>query len=340
MPINETPHAGPTSPEAAQLHRQALVWDQTLPWTGFGDPRLKKKALDRYRASGVDFVSLTVATDGVGIDATIRVLAAERAALEQRSDAIRFCYTADDILAARAAGLLGVNFHFQGTDAFERSLDMVDLYYRLGVRHALMAYNQKNAVGDGCHERTDGGLSRYGIALVREMNRVGMIVDCSHTGYRTTMDVFEHAQGPVIFSHSNVRALHDHPRNIRDEQISACARTDGVIGINGIGIFLGQNDASTARLVEHIDYVVQHVGARHVGIGLDWVYDLDSLLQQIGGHAQTYPDAAYQNFEMRIAAPEQWPEITGALLARGYGNEDIAAILGGNWLRVARQVWK
>lgn len=98
-----------------------------------------------------------------------------------------------------------------------------------------MAYNQRNAVADGCHERTDGGLSRFGIELVQAMNRVGMLVDCTHTGYRSSMDVFEVSQAPVVFSHSNARAVWDHERNIRDDQAQACARTGGVIGVVGAG---------------------------------------------------------------------------------------------------------
>src|SRR5690606_16000592 len=162
---------------------------------------------------------------------------------------------------------LAIVFHFQGTNPFGRDLGMVEVFYRLGIRHALMAYNQKNAVGDGCHERTDGGLTRFGLALVREMNRVGMLVDCSHSGYRTTMDASE---APVTCSPPNARALADPQRTSRDDQAKACAATGGVIGVNGIGIFLGGNEVSADALFRHIDYFVQLVGPQHVGLGLDY----------------------------------------------------------------------
>ena len=326
-------------PAAARLHADALVWDNTVPWSGFGRPELKRDALSRHVAAGADFVSVTVATDGQTVEQAIDIIAKERKYFLSHPTRFRLCETVDDILAAKAAGVLGVNFNFQGTNAFERNVDLVEIYYKLGVRHALMAYNQKNRVGDGCHERTDGGLSRFGVALIEEMNRVGMIVDCSHTGYRTSMDVFDCSKAPVIFSHANARALWDHPRNIADVQIDACAKTGGVIGVNGIGVFLGPNDASTERLLGQIDYIAQRVGAAHVGIGLDWVFDMESLLVEVKKSAETYPGGGY-DLDIKVAQPEQLPELTEGLLKRGYSEADIRGILGLNWIRVARQVWR
>ncbi|HEX4182803.1 MAG TPA: membrane dipeptidase [Caulobacteraceae bacterium] len=328
------------SAEASRLHADALVWDQTIPWSDFGRRELQKTALARHEAAGANFVSLTVATDAQSAAQTIATLARERRYILSEPGRFRLCETADDVLAAKAQGRLGVNFHFQGTGAFERNLDLVEVYYKLGVRHALMAYNQKNAVGDGCHERTDAGLSRFGVSLVKEMNRVGMIVDCSHTGYRTSMDAFECSTEPVIFSHSNPKALWDHPRNITDDQIDACARSGGVIGVNGIGVFMAEDDASTELLLKQVDYIADRVGPEHVGIGLDWVFDLQSLLAGVQRAGDTYPDKAYGNFEMKIAQPEQLPELTDGLLRRGYAEADIRGVLGLNWLRVARRVWK
>ncbi|HEX4196243.1 MAG TPA: membrane dipeptidase [Caulobacteraceae bacterium] len=328
------------SPAAAKLHADALVWDQTVPWSDFGRQELQQGALARHEAAGANVVSLTVATDSQSVARTIGALARERRYILGSPERFRLVDTADDILAAKAEGRLAVTFNFQGTESFDRNIDLVEVYYRLGVKHALLAYNQKNSVGDGCHERTDGGLSRFGIALIQEMNRVGMIVDCSHTGYRTTMDAFEHSTQPVIFSHSDPKALWDHPRNITDDQIDACAASGGVIGINGIGVFIGENDASTPLLLKQIDYLVQRVGPDHVGIGLDWVFDLHSLLVGVQKAGETYPGGGYANFQMQIGQPEQLPELTEGMIGLGYGEADIRGILGLNWLRVARQVWK
>jgi membrane dipeptidase len=327
------------APVAAKLHADALVWDNMVPWSGFGRPALKRTALSRHIASGADFVSVTVATDGQTVEETIGTLAKERRYFLSQPEKFRLCATVEDILAAKSAGLLGVTFNFQGTNAFNRDTGLVELYYQLGVRQALLAYNQKNHVGDGCHERTDGGLSRFGVALIGEMNRVGMLVDCSHTGYKTSMDAFACSTAPVIFSHANVKGLWKHERNITDDQIDACAATGGVIGVNGIGLFLGSNDAATDLLLNHIDYLVQRVGPAHVGIGLDWVYDMESLMALVNQLGDTYPDGAY-DCDIQVAQPEQLPEITEGLLQRGYAEVDIRGILGLNWLRAARQVWK
>jgi membrane dipeptidase len=326
------------SPRAAELHASALVWDQTMPWSSFGRAELKQTALQHHLQSGANVVSLTVATDSQTMAETIATIAKERKFIFA-DPTLRMCETVEDVLSAQVDGKLGVVFNFQGTNAFERNLDLVEVYYRLGVRHALMAYNQKNSVGDGCHERTDGGLSRYGITLVEEMNRVGMMVDVSHTGYRTSMDVFEVSTKPVIFSHANAKALWDHPRNITDDQIDACAKSGGVIGVNGIGIFLSENGASTDLLLKQIDYMVQRIGASHVGIGLDWVYDLESLQAGAKLVAARYPDKGYTRSDLEIAQPEQLPEITEGLLRLGYADDDVRDILGRNWLRMARQLW-
>ena len=167
-----------------------------------------------------------------------------------------------------------------------------------------------------------------------------MLVDCSHTGYRTTMDVLNAAAAPVIFSHSNPKALHKHGRNIVDEQIRACARTGGVIGINGIGLFLADRMASTKAMTDCICYVADMVGTDHVGIGLDYTPEsLDGLLDAIPAYWPA-SEGYGQGGPMRLAEPLQLPEITDMLLQRGWGEADIRKLLGGNFLRVARAVWK
>ena len=148
--------------------------------------------------------------------------------------------TIADVERAKKEGKLAIVLHFQGTNPVEGDIKLIEVYHRLGIRHMLMAYNMKNLVGDGCMERTDDGLSRFGVALVQEMNRVGMIVDVTHTGYRTSMDTFEVSEAPVIMSHSNPAAVWDIPRNVKDDQMKACAKSGGVMCINGVGGFMGE----------------------------------------------------------------------------------------------------
>src|SRR5262249_49384447 len=159
-----------------------------------------------------------------------------------------------DIPAARRAGKMAIGFDIEGMNALDGDAFMVSLYYRLGVRQMLFAYNRNNLAGGGCHDDDHGltGFCRRGNA---ESNRTGMLVDCSHTGYRTTMEVLESSAQPVIFSHSNPKALRAHGRNIVDEQMRACARTGGVVGVNGIGLFLPDRDASSKAMVDCICYV-------------------------------------------------------------------------------------
>ena len=305
--------------------------------------------IQHYIDAGVTWASLTVSADTLhSIEMHVKLIAASRNYILRRPEKFVLVNTVDDILKAKQEGKLGLNFNFQGTNALLGDLNMVETYRHLGVGHMLMVYNQKNLVGDGCHEKTDAGLSRYGEHLIQEMNQVGMIVDASHTGYRTTMDMFEVSTAPVIFSHSNPRALADHQRNIQDEQIKACAKTGGVVGINGVGIFLSEqkNDISADMIAQHIDYVAQLVGAKHVGLGLDFIGDLSpmqiqSCQAEIRDNPEMYPPTSGYSHKdpLLFSSPKVIPDVANNLFVRGYSESDVRGILGENFLRVCREVW-
>ncbi len=322
----------------SDLHAEALVCDLVLPWTDYGSRDLRERTLPRFAASGVDFVSLTLASDAESQSDVVSKIARERRYLLDQPDRYRLVATVDDIRAAKADGRLAVSFNLQGTNAFAGDLEMVEPFYKLGIRQALMAYNKKNLVGDGCHERTDAGLSLFGIDLVEEMNRVGMLVDCSHTGYRTSMEVMEISTRPVVFSHSNPRSLWEHDRNIRDEQALACAATGGLVGVVGVGIFMGENDASTDALLRQIDFYAELIGPEHIGLGLDYVYDVEDM-QRYMATIKSPERGNYDNMSA-FFQPEQLPEITEALIARGWPEQDVRGVLGENFMRVAGEVWR
>jgi membrane dipeptidase len=200
-----------------------------------------------------------------------------------------------------------------------------------------LAYNRSNRVGGGCQE-VDAGLTDFGRAVVREMERVGVVVCLSHTGHRTAREVLSLAEQPVIFSHSNCAALHEHPRNIPDELIRACAATGGVVGLNGVGIFLGANDIASETYARHVDHVVQLVGPQHASIALDYVFDRQELDDYLDKMKHTFPPGLGYELGGRFVAPEQLTEIVSILLGWGYHEADVASILGGNILRLMQQV--
>ena len=186
------------SEQAAALHKDALVWDMIFPWMDYASQELKLGTLPRMKASGYNLISLTVAHDYHSLNQTIHKIAKERAYFAAHADTYVFVETVDDVLRAKAEDKLAVYINFQGTNPVENDLGMIEVYYKLGVRHMLMAYNIKNAVGDGCTEKTDGGLTNFGGRFAQEMNRVGVLVDGSHTGYRTTMDMMDVSKDPVF----------------------------------------------------------------------------------------------------------------------------------------------
>lgn len=200
----------------------------------------------------------------------------------------------------------------------------------------LLAYNKDNRASGGCMEGNIG-LTDFGMDVVREMNCVGMVVDVSHMSYRATMETFEVSSKPVIFSHSNPSALREHPRNISDEQIKACAQTGGVIGINGIGDFLGGKTSNL--VVQNIEYIMDLVGHKHVGLGIDYVIDKQEVIDYMTIHPDVFPADKSDQF-LEMVEPEQIPEFTGLLYQRGHNEEVISGILGGNFLRTAEHVWR
>lgn len=324
----------------ARRVRQAMAG--TIVWDNHGAIALRPgdtrflPQLERYRQSGVRVVGLNVGFDAMPPADAPKVLATLRHWIRGAGHRYVLVETAADL--AKLGRRLGVFFDLEGGVALDGQLSMVELYRDLGVRWMLLAYNQNNALGGGCQD-VDRGLTKFGRSVVTEMERVGMTVCASHTGFRTTMDVMRHATRPVIFSHSNPLGVWRHKRNIRDEAIRACARTGGVVGINGVGIFLGRNDTSSETFARHVDYVVQLVGIDHVGLALDYTFDQAEVDAFVKSHPEAFPPEEGYSEGIRMVPPEQIREIAATLLRLGYTIVDLRKVLGGNFLRVARATW-
>jgi membrane dipeptidase len=324
--------------QVAHVMRQAIMWDNhsCMPLRPDDDflPQLK-----RYRDVGLNVVTLNVGFDLTSFEDNVRVLAHFRHWVRRHPDHYLLIDTADDVEAAKRSGRLGVSFDLEGTRAIGDQLSMIELFYDLGVRWMLMAYNRNNSVAGGCQDQ-DEGLTAFGRAVLDEMLRVGMVPCCSHTGWKSAREVLSYVDGPVIFSHSNAYAIWAHPRNIPDDLIKACAATGGVVGVNGIGRFLGDRDNRTETLFRHLDHMVQLVGPDHVGLALDYVWDVEELKAYYKSRPDLFPPEKGYDAPSPTIEPERLPHIVSAMVDHGYSHEAVAKILGGNHLRVARAVWK
>lgn len=262
--------------------------------------------------------------------------------ITEHSDRFIMLSGAEDEARARREGKLAIGFNLEGMYALRYQADLLFLLYDLGVRWALLVYNRQNLVGSGVYDPVDEGITPFGRKVVPEMDRIGMIKCLSHTGHRTVRDILACSELPCIFSHSNADAVWPHARNIPDDLIVACAQAGGVIGVNGIDLFLGPGNANPQAMADHIDYIVQLVGIDHVGIGTDYGYTVAGESEEPPSDPAFWPASYYSRSRGEIPAlpPEHIAQMLASLQQRGYGREDIAKVAGGNMLRVALSVWR
>jgi len=252
-----------------------------------------------------------------------------------------------DSLAAldgvKASGKIGILLGRQNAAHF-RAVNDVDFFHSLGQRVSQLTYNSRNMIGNGFTERRDDGISDFGVAVIDRMNRVGMAIDVSHCGDRTTLDAFELSVRPVLITHANCRALADHPRCKTDEAIRMMAARGGVMGITGVRHFVKTTEPTTLEdMLDHYDHVRRLVGVQHVGLGSD--IDLDGnddlpLEQQQALRNMSPLYASRAKFDIEgVDHPKRVFDLTEGLIRRGYSDTDIRLVLGDNFRRVLKEIW-
>ena len=322
----------------SQMLKKMLVWDAHAGL--FPSPDMDLNTLEDWRIHDVNYLSINIGFDVMSRDETLATLAAYRRWLLANSDRFLLAGKFADIDQAKLSGRLAVSFDIEGMNALGGDINMIEVYHTLGVRQMLFAYNLSNLAAGGCHD-TDIALTSFGIDILAEMNRVGMIVDASHTSYQTSMDLIERSSTPVVFSHSNPSSVWQHQRNITDEQITACAAKGGVIGLNGLAIFVGDNDTSTESLLNHLLALIDLAGPAHVGLGFDYTPDVTVDLGAILRARPDYWPAGQQYDTRKIghSGPETIPLLVEGMQVRGFSPSDIEGVLGGNFARIAKQSW-
>lgn len=349
---------------ARKLHEECIVVDATA----LIHVVTRERWFEQARAGGVDVVWVTIGGNA-GISETVRAASNVLRFIENHGDLAVQVRTAEEMRQAKKDGKLGILFATQDAACLDGDFAYLAAMDRLGYRVMGLTYSESNMLGDGCGEKTREirGLSYFGIDVVKEMNRLGMLIDLAHCGDATTMDAIKESTSACVFTHANVRAIADTSRNKTDEQIRAMADTGGVMGITGLPRMVNDDlyAADIEGVLDHIDYVVNLVGIDHVGFGGDYTDSIARVEagEMLPGHGTSTTTSMKKATSTlgagwaywRIKRPDMLgtiqerdtvpyakgledlsmlPNLTRGLVARGYDDESIAKILGENWLRV------
>lgn len=253
--------------------------------------------------------------------------------------------TPGDFARVKSSKKVAVILGLQNAEHFRRP-DDVDLFYGHGQRVAQLTYNSRNYIGNGATERRDEGISDFGAAIIARMNKVGMAIDTSHCGDRTTLDAFELSKRPVLITHSNCRVLaNGHPRDKSDEAILACGKSGGVMGITGVRMFVSDKEPTTIdSVLDHFDHVKKLIGSEHLGVGSDIdLYGYDAMPAEMNKQLRAAYKGSY-GFREKIDIeglnhPKRMFDLTEGLIRRKYSDAEIEGILGGNFRRVLSGIW-
>lgn len=251
----------------------------------------------------------------------------------------------NDFARVKASKKIAVILGLQNAQHFRRP-DDVNFFHALGQRVSQLTYNSRNLIGNGATERRDEGISDFGVAIIDRMNKVGMAIDVSHCGDRTTLDAFELSKKPVLITHSNCRVLaNGHPRDKSDEAILAVKKSGGVMGITGVRMFVSDKEPTTIETaLDHFDHVAKLIGPEHLGVGSDIdLYGYDSMPPELNKQLRAGYKGSY-GFREKIDIeglnhPKRMFDLTEGLIRRKYSDANIEGVLGGNFRRVLTQIW-
>lgn len=342
---------------ADQLHQASLVIDahsdvhlEMLRRRGRGETHVMERLFyPRWKQAGVDVVVLCTMAK-FGLDpypyqtSAVKNFLLMADAIAQEIDESPACFipvrTPDDVVRAKAESKVGLMLGMEGAEPVEMDLGLLRCYWRLGLRIMTLTWHQRNQVADGVAEPSNAGLSHFGRSLIEEMNRLGILIDVSHLSRAGVRDVLALSRQPVIASHSNARALCDHPRNLDDDQIRGIAASGGVVGVVFLGRFVSPANPTLSDVLDHVDHLVKVAGAEHVAIGPDYVDRAEDMVIQsrrVAGPGQPVDDPNIP-YARGLETITCLPAFTRGLVERGYTDAQIQGILGGNFLRVFREV--
>ncbi len=299
-----------------------------------------------FKDSGINVIHPAVGLGGANAyETTLKFFASWNAFIADRDEYFMRIDSAADLDRVKKSGKLGVLLGLQNSDQF-RNADDVDFFRGLGQRVSQLTYNARNLIGNGSTERRDEGISDFGVAIIERMNKVGMAVDVSHCGDRTTLDAFEISKKPVLITHSNCRTLASgHPRDKSDEAIKRVGANGSVMGITGVRMFVKATEPTTIEdALDHFDHVRKLIGADHLGIGSDIdLYGYDAMPLELNKRLRAGYKGSY-GFREKIDIeglnhPKRMFDLTEGLIRRKYSDADIQGILGGNFARVLKQIW-
>ena len=320
----------------SRLHEESVVVDglQINNWS--------REVLEEVRAGGISGVNATCAV-WEGTTETLRAVADWYRLAAENADLVTLGTSADDIRKAKEEGRVAVLLGFQNTSPFGDDFRLVEIFARLGVRIAQLTYNIQNLVGGSCYEPEDSGLTRFGRTVVAEMNRVGMLVDLSHVGNRTSRDAIEASSRPVAITHSNPAWFFDSPRNKPDDVIRALADRGGVIGCCLYPNVIGGERATLEEFSAMVARLVDEVGPEYVAIGSDCTRNWDDgfvgWLRNGRWQAPTGPPPSWPSWPSWFHGPHDFPNLTEGLTAAGLDDAAVMGVLGENWLRLFDEVF-